>query len=141
MKRISVILDTNIWFSYLISDILKEIDELVFNKSILLIFSEELLEEFINVASRKKFEKYFSKEQIESLLRTFDEYGKIINVSTDLLLCRDIKDNFLLNLAVDSNADFLVTGDSDLLVLKNINQTSIVTINEFLIEIEHLLNS
>jgi predicted nucleic acid-binding protein len=47
-------------------------------------------------------------------------------------VCRDPKDNFLLALAVDSGADFLLTGDKDLLVLKIYNNTIITTIGDFL---------
>jgi len=46
-------------------------------------------------------------------------------------LCRDDKDNFLLALAKDSNADFLITGDKDLLILKKFEDTSIVTIADY----------
>ncbi|TXT58220.1 MAG: hypothetical protein BAJALOKI3v1_1390003 [Promethearchaeota archaeon] len=35
-----------------------------------------------------------------------------------------------MNLAIDSNADYLVTGDEDLLEIKNIQETKILTIRE-----------
>jgi len=41
------------------------------------------------------------------------------------------KDDFLLALAKSSNADFLVTGDRDLLVLENYGKTKIITIDKF----------
>jgi predicted nucleic acid-binding protein len=47
-------------------------------------------------------------------------------------MCRDSKDNFLLSLAVDGNADYLITGDKDLLILEKVNKTLIVTIQEYL---------
>lgn len=53
-----------------------------------------------------------------------------------LNFCRDEKDNFLLNLAVDGNADYLITGDKDLLVLEKIEKTKILTYSEFVTEIE-----
>jgi len=53
----------------------------------------------------------------------------IVNLETNL--CRDIKDNYLLSLAIDSNADFLITGDNDLLVLENVKKTRIVKFTEF----------
>ena len=46
--------------------------------------------------------------------------------------CRDIKDNFLLNLAIDGKANFLVTGDKDLLILEKIKKTQIITMTDFL---------
>lgn len=95
-----------------------------------LVFSEELIQEFITVSSRPKFENHFTEADIEDLLRIFDLYGKLIAVTTRVNDCRDFKDNFLLNLAIDSEADFLVTGDSDLLDLQKINKTQIITIKD-----------
>jgi predicted nucleic acid-binding protein len=40
-----------------------------------------------------------------------------------------------LNLAIDSNADFLVTGDKDLLEIKSIQKTKILTIRELMDEL------
>jgi predicted nucleic acid-binding protein len=40
------------------------------------------------------------------------------------------KITILLNLAVDSNADFLITGDQDLLELKKIANAKILTFRE-----------
>lgn len=53
-------------------------------------------------------------------------------------MCRDPKDNSPLNLAIDGNADYLVTGDSDLLILKQIKNTSIINWNDFLKEMSNL---
>ena len=52
----------------------------------------------------------------------------LVQVTTEINRCRDIKDNFLLSLAIDSNADYLVTVDNDLLDLDYINETKILTI-------------
>jgi hypothetical protein len=55
-----------------------------------------------------------------------------VNVKSKIEMCRDSKDNFLLSLAVDGNADYLITGDKDLLILEKVNKTLIVTIQEYL---------
>ena len=126
-----VILDTNLWISYLISKRLSKIDELFEREDLVLLFSEELLEEFIEVANRPKFRKYFPVENLEELLSLFDEFGEMVEVISELNLCRDPKDNFLLELAKDGKADFLVTGDDDLLVISNFGITEIITYTEF----------
>lgn len=128
---IRVILDTNLWISYLISKRLSKIDELFDREDLVLLFSEELLEEFVEVAGRAKFRKYFSVGNIEELLSLFDEFGEMVDVSSEVKLCRDSKDNFLLELAKDGNADFLVTGDADLLVINKFEMTEIITYAEF----------
>jgi putative PIN family toxin of toxin-antitoxin system len=132
MKSKKVILDTNIWISFLISKKLNAIDSLINNGDILLIFSEESLEEFVTVARRPKISKYIPESAIDEILSLFHKYGKLIKVISNIADCRDQKDNFLLNLAIDSNADYLVTGDSDLLTLGRINNTRIVTWNDFI---------
>ena len=52
-------------------------------------------------------------------------------MTTNVNKCRDTKDNYLLNLSIDGKADYLITGDKDLLVLKKIENTQIVTLKEF----------
>ena len=42
-------------------------------------------------------------------------------------VCRDADDNFLLALCLDGHADFLITGDQDLLVLKAFGSTRIIS--------------
>ena len=132
MKSRRIILDTNLWISFLISNKLSRIDGPLYKGKIRILFSQELLEEFIEVTSRPKFHKYFSFHDITNLLRLFDSYGELVTVTSRLKICRDSKDNFLLNLALDGKADFLVTGDNDLLGLGKVGKTKIVTIHEFL---------
>lgn len=136
MKNKKVILDTNLWISFLISKKFDEIDELINTQKLTLIFSDELIEEFIEVVSRQKFKNYFSKKDIANILSTFDQFGKLVKVSSDIKVCRDEKDNFLLNLAIDSKADYLVTGDADLLILEKIQTTSIMTFSDFINQIQ-----
>ena len=135
MKSKKIILDTNLWISFLISKKFNSIDKLIENKRITLIFSDELISEFVEVVNRPKFEKYFSKNDIEKILDYFDQYGKLIKVKSDIRICRDEKDNFLLNLSIDSKADYLITGDNDLLVLEKIERTKIMNFTDF---IEHI---
>lgn len=132
MRSKKVIVDTNLWISFLISNRFDFLDDLLCDGKIKLIFSKELIEEFLTVAKRPKFEKYFSDDKIANLLSLFDNYGKLVQVTSEIKECRDFKDNFLLSLAVDSKADYLITGDSDLLEISNIKKTKIITWAEFI---------
>jgi len=89
------------------------------------------MEEFIEVANRAKFRKYFSVDDLDDLLDDFEAFGERIEVTSSLQLCRDEKDNFLLELGLDGQADYLVTGDKDLLVLGSLDSMRIVTWREF----------
>ena len=99
----------------------------------MLLFSKESFEEFVDVVERPKFKRFFSQKDIEQILDLFDQFGELINIKSDVNICRDEKDNFLLNLSIDGKADYLVTGDKDLLVLKEIKNTQILTMAEFLL--------
>ena len=127
-----IILDTNLWISFLISRDLTKLDKLIFDKKCILIFSKELLNEFLGVAKRPKFRRFFTQTDIEDIMETIQEYAEYYEVVSEVQICRDIKDNFLLSLAKDSNADFLITGDKDLLDLKVFEKTKILTLTEFL---------
>ena len=130
MRSRKVILDTNLWVSFLITRDMSFLDEYVKSGKVKLIFSKELIEEFIAVAYRPKFAKYFTNEDIENLLDVFNYLGILINVTSNIKICRDSKDDFILNLAIDSKANYLVTGDKDLLEIKKIKRTKILTIKE-----------
>jgi len=132
MKNKRVILDTNLWISFLISKRQQELDLLLESGTIILIFSAELLEEFLEVSNRPKFKKFFKKSDIEDLLSQIDSVGEFVKVKTKVDKCRDQKDNFLLSLSIDGKADFLITGDTDLLVLGKLKQTQIVSWSEFI---------
>lgn len=138
MKSKKVILDTNLWISFLITKNFDAIDTLVDKGYIVLIFSEESLEEFVTVARRPKISRYIPESAIDEILSLFYKYGKLVNVVSNIADCRDPKDNFLLNLAIDSNADYLVTGDSDLLTLKRIRKTRILTWSDLLKDLDRL---
>jgi putative PIN family toxin of toxin-antitoxin system len=96
-------------------------DVLFSSGKIRLLFSERLFAEFIGVAGREKFRKYFSKSDIDELSMKMKKVAKIVQTTTVQTQCRDPKDNFLLELAVDGKADYLITGDYDLLELKTVS--------------------
>lgn len=132
MKNKKIILDTNLWISFLISKNLNKLDPLINSGKIILLFSKESFEEFVDVVERPKFKRFISSKDIEQLLNLFDQFGELVNIKSNVNICRDEKDNFLLNLSIDGKADYLITGDKDLLVLKKIEKTKILTISEFL---------
>ncbi len=108
-KAYRIILDTNLWISFLITHNLSVIDKFLNDGRIKLIFSEELLQEFIEVAKRPKFKKYFNTNDITELLDYFDIYGELVKVTKSVKLCRDPNDDFLLSLALEGKADYLIT--------------------------------
>jgi putative PIN family toxin of toxin-antitoxin system len=131
-KADKVIIDTNLWISFLITKNLRVLDKRITAKAIRIVFSLELIEELLAVVNRPKFKKYFHKDDVENLIDLFDVYGDLFNVNSQISICSDKKDNFLLALAKDSEADYLLTGDKDLLELKAFGTTKIVKVSDYL---------
>ena len=134
-KPIKVIIDTNLWISFLIGKQLKSLKYLLVEQTIQLILSEQLLQEIALVTQRPKLQKYFPKSKVNELIDFLKIIGLLIDIKSEISLCRDKKDNYLLALAKDSKADFLITGDKDLLVLQQFELTKIVTYQQFFQEI------
>lgn len=132
-SKIRVIIDTNIWISFLIGRRMSNLMRLLTRMEVQLIFSDELLNELHEVAKRPKFLKYFSSTvQSKNLIDFLRSIGELVSLPNNIPnRCRDAKDDYLLELAINANADFLITGDDDLLVMKRIEQCHIVTIREF----------
>jgi len=132
MRKKRIILDTNLWISFLISNKLNALDFFLKENKVLFLYSSHLIEEIENVVKRPKFKKYFSENSLNLMQELFQNYGIIINVTSNNSICRDPKDDFLLNLAIDGNADYILTGDKDLLVLEKIGTTKIISFSEFI---------
>jgi putative PIN family toxin of toxin-antitoxin system len=128
-----VIIDTNLWISFLITKEYSRLDTFLSDKLIILLYSQQLIDEFIEVAQRPKFKKYFTSKDLQVLLLAISRRAQFIDVSSIVEVCRDSKDNFLLALAKDGKASHLITGDKDLLVLKKFGKTKILTLTEYLL--------
>ena len=70
-------------------------------------------------------------QNLEAYLFFEQNIAQFFTVVNDVEICRDYKDNFLLSLSRDADADFLITTDEDLLVLKQFEGTRILTLKEF----------
>lgn len=128
-----IVIDTNLWISFIISKNIQKLDRLLLSNSVIILFSEDLLEEIRSTIAKPKLKKYFSENAMEEMLSALKDYIELITVTTKVKVCRDPKDDFLLALAKDGNADFLVTGDLDLLDLQTFDKTKIVILSDFLL--------
>ena len=127
-----IVVDTNIFISFLISDTFSKLDKHLQTNKTRLLFSAELLNEFLEVVGRPKLKKYFSDKDLGRLIDSINDHANFINVTAQVEICRDEKDNFLLALCEDGKADYLITGDEDLLVLKKFKRTTILKIADYL---------
>ena len=130
---VRLIIDTNIWISFLISDKYQKLDKALSHPKTTILFSIELLDEINRVATFPKLKKYFSLNAVEEMLLNLEDYVELVKVKSKVEICRDPADNFLLALSKDGDADFLITGDQDLLDLEAFGTTKIISLTNFLI--------
>jgi putative PIN family toxin of toxin-antitoxin system len=113
------------------------LNRLIEHEQLIFLWSEELIEELIQVSQRDKFQKYIPLDQLTYFLGHLQSKSELVTVKSAIKLCRDPSDDFLLSLAQDGAANFLITGDKDLLALSQFSSTQILTISKF---IETILN-
>lgn len=130
-RSIKVIFDTNVWISFLIGKRLVNIKKYISSGSLIIVASPQLLQEIIEVTKREKIKKYFPADAVKELIALIENIGYIISPVEAYKFKTDPKDSFLLDLAVESKADYLVTGDKALLKLSPFYQTKIVTPTDF----------
>jgi len=128
---VKVIFDTNVWISFLIGRRLSKIKQHISNDSIKVIITEQLLTEIKTVTNREKIKKYFPKESVKELIELLETIGEKFEIKPTHFINRDPKDNFLLDLIDFSKADYLVTGDKDLLEHNPFKTAQILTPTEF----------
>ena len=145
MSRLSAVLDANLLISMILAQADPELSlyrlfEAASNQRFDLILPEGVLSEFGHtVRSKPYFTKRLAEHQIvafEDLLRRIGIVFSDAGVEIDRIV-RDPKDDYLVACTIMAGARFLVTGDKDLLVLKEwLKSPEIVTAAEFLALIE-----
>ncbi|MBE9460679.1 putative toxin-antitoxin system toxin component, PIN family [Dyadobacter subterraneus] len=127
------VFDTNALIS--VALLPKNVNKLALKKAEVIgdiVFSNETLSELKSVLIRTKFDRYVTLiERLEFLDRLEARYQKI-NVTSNFMDCRDSKDNKFLNLAFDSEAAAIISGDKDLLVLDPYKNIRILNATDFL---------
>ena len=128
-----LVYDTNIVISALLfegSKPAKAFDIGIKQGSIL--FSLSTLAELEEVLWRNKFDQYISHEERKQFLTSFILNSAPVEIDETISECRDPKDNKFLELAVCGKANFMISGDEDLLVLNPFRNIQIVTPDSFL---------
>jgi len=126
-----LVVDTNVLISSLLSVGMMALLRQVVRDHTLL-FSAAQLDEFKRVMVRPKVKGRILPQHQEELLEALEHDGFLVDVVSSVVVCRDPDDDHLLALSKDGNADILITGDEDLLVLKKFGNTRILSPAEFL---------
>lgn len=97
-----------------------------------LLLSEALIEELRAVLSRPRFDRYATRAEREEFLRDLIGEAATITITQQIQACRDPEDDKILELAINGEADYIVTGDDDLLAMNPFRGIEIIRPAEFL---------
>lgn len=97
-----------------------------------ILISDSQQAELSEVLTRRKFDRYVSQEKRVRFLTNLLSLATRVIVTGSVHICRDPKDDRFLDLALSGKADYLVSGDGDLLVLHPFRGTAILTPSDFL---------
>jgi len=98
------------------------------------IYTESILEEMLaKLALPRIREKYqIGDDDVERLLGLLALRGELVNPSRSVRSCRDPDDDMFIEAALEGNAEWVVTGDQDLLSLEKFEGIRFVTPRIFL---------
>ena len=125
-----IVVDTNViasavYFGGKPYDLLK----LIMEEKVSAIASKEIVDEYEEIIARlqHKFPKLSKSIPFQEIV------GKltVIKVSSDIRICRDSEDDKFISCAVDGRCIYIVSGDNDLLSLKDYDGIEIITVAQF----------
>jgi uncharacterized protein len=94
-----------------------------------------LLQELQQVLARPKFDRYVTQAERDQFIAALTLEATLVEVTVSLQVCRDPKDNLVLELAVSGQATSIISGDNDLLALHPFIGIPIRTPAEFLSDV------
>lgn len=130
-KRPRSIINTNTFISAIFwgGNPLKVVDLWRFEEKYDLLISPEILAEII---SKLKYKFLLPQSLLREWRNLLESKAILVIPQVKIKLLRDPKDNMLLEAAAEGKASHLITGDRDLLVLKNFKKTEILPPAQFL---------
>lgn len=132
MGKKKVVLDTNILISALgWNGKPRQIFQKCVEGDLELIISKEQLKELNKVMNYPKFK--FSDEQKETFISIILEIAKVVEIKNSLKVIKDDPDdNMILETALASNVDYIISGDPHLLNLEEFKGIKILKASDFL---------
>jgi putative PIN family toxin of toxin-antitoxin system len=133
MSKIRIVLDSNVILSAALFK--QSTPRQAFEKASItgqILMSNQILAELEDIFNRPKFDKYSSKQLRNEFLNDFLIIVENVQIVQKITACRDRKDDKFLELAVNGNANYIITGDQDLLVLNPFQDIAIISASEYL---------
>ena len=131
MQSEVIILDSNIWISYVITKQLQTLVAIILKHKLTILTSENLVKEIHGVLLRPKFKKYLNQSDIKEFITIHMKLCHVVRTDKTSNQLTDVKDNFLLDLYNKGKATVLVSGDKEFLREADELNYHVITLREF----------
>lgn len=127
-----VILDTNVLVSRILTpdSVIASAVRRIIDHSHLLV-SQATMDELVLVLTRIQTKGYITQDETLQLIHAYKAIVEWVPIIERVKLCRDPRDDQFLELALNAQAEYIITGDKDLLVLHPFGTTKIITAKAF----------
>lgn len=132
MKDKILVLDTNIWVSFIIGRKFHQLAEIITTNDLVVLNCETLENEIYNVLHRPKFKRYITDKDISEALVLIQKLTTTIQLSEVKKYTADHNDDFLFALCYKGNANYIVSGDKHILQSAITSPPIILTLNDFI---------
>lgn len=132
MRAKPIVLDSNVIISAALSPkgmAAKVVNHII--KHAKIVFCDETFDELQTRLWRPKFDRYITLEQRKLLLHDLSAIAEWVEIQNETRYSRDIDDDKFIATALAANADVIVSGDSDLLVLEIVENVSVLKPADF----------
>jgi uncharacterized protein len=126
-----ILLDTNIWISYLLSHKYHILTAKIIDNNLDIVTCSNLINEISDVLKRDKFCMLVSKKDIREAINIHIKLCRVVEIKLKTDFLTDKKDNYLIDLYIASHATMLVTGDKQLLKQAQESGFNALTLNQF----------
>ncbi len=134
MTSLKLVIDTNIFISAALSSNgapARLVQEVLAHHR--LVFSQPTFDELRTRLFRPKFDRYISLELRESLLHDLNASAHWVDIAEPAIYCRDRDDDKFIETALKAQAQYLVSGDNDLLEAVSLPTLQIISTQHALV--------
>ncbi|HEU0026710.1 MAG TPA: putative toxin-antitoxin system toxin component, PIN family [Ktedonobacterales bacterium] len=97
-----------------------------------LLTTHELVTELRDVLARPKFDRYITRTVRDEFLAGYIVEAEFVPVIERVAVCRDPKDDRILDATINGRATCIISGDDDLLTLRAFRGIPVLTPGDFL---------
>ena len=125
-----VVFDTNVWITYFYNGEFKELVDIAEVQEIRIFSCLRLRNELASVLIRPKFKKKL-RLKVDRYIAFYEKLCVEITIDERFDRIKDLKDNYIVDLAYSAKCSHIITGDPHLLSVKHIGKIQIISLSDF----------